>query len=169
MGNIPISGIKNKANKMYMKHVKVARITMEDNLALIKSLMLNGRRKHTYTGWLEQASMFYDNGLDSTDALTALLMTPSLHSNQSSRPSGVGARGAKAVPDSSKLGQGRRARQYAAQAGLSSHRSGYPVHRLMPPRRLSGPTVRLRGALQRTGRAQVLRCHRPGEAVPSGD
>ena len=46
---------------------------MEDNVALTKSLMLNGRRKHTYTGWLEQSSMFYGNGLDSPEALTALL------------------------------------------------------------------------------------------------
>ena len=56
-----------------MKHLKVARVTMEDNVVLTKSLMLNGRRKHTYTGWLEQASMFYGNGLDSPEALTALL------------------------------------------------------------------------------------------------
>ena len=68
-----LDSIKSKANKMYMKHLKVARITMEDNVALTKSLMLNGRRKHTYTGWLEQASIFYDNGLDSPEALTALL------------------------------------------------------------------------------------------------
>lgn len=68
-----LDSIKGKANKMYMRHLKVARITMEDNVALIKSLMLNGRRRHTYTGWLEQASVFYDNGLDSPEALTALL------------------------------------------------------------------------------------------------
>lgn len=30
-----LDSIKGKANKMYMKHLKVARITMEDNLALI--------------------------------------------------------------------------------------------------------------------------------------
>lgn len=68
-----LDGIKGKANKMYMKHLKVARITMEDNVALTKSLMLNGRRRHTYTGWLDQASTFYDNGLDSLEALTALM------------------------------------------------------------------------------------------------
>lgn len=68
-----LDSIKSKANKMYMKHLKVARITMEDNVAFRKSLMLTGRRKHTYTGWLEQASTFYDNGLDSPEALVALM------------------------------------------------------------------------------------------------
>ncbi|MFA8436714.1 MAG: hypothetical protein ACEPOZ_19560 [Marinifilaceae bacterium] len=60
------------AHKVYMKHVKLARILFEDDLAAYGALGLQGRRKDTMSGWLRQASSFYNNLLANETYITAL-------------------------------------------------------------------------------------------------
>ncbi|TAJ14766.1 hypothetical protein DMA11_04345 [Marinilabiliaceae bacterium JC017] len=50
-----------KARKMYMKYLKIARITFDDNEDAKKSLLLEGPRARTYKEWFYQASLFCRN------------------------------------------------------------------------------------------------------------
>lgn len=59
-------------NKTYMKHVKLARIGLKDERGLWQSLQLNGRRKESFSGWLDQTSAFYTNALNTPEVLTAM-------------------------------------------------------------------------------------------------
>lgn len=59
-------------NKTYMKHVKLARIGLKDERGLWQSLQLNGRRKESFSGWLDQASAYYANALNTPEVLTAM-------------------------------------------------------------------------------------------------
>ena len=55
------------ANKEYMKFVKIARVALKSDYAVIKKLDLGGNRKTTFSGWMGQARQFYLNALaDST-------------------------------------------------------------------------------------------------------
>lgn len=60
------------ANTTYMRHVKVARIALQDERGAAQALALTGRRKRTIPGWLDQARQFYDNALGDEAILTAL-------------------------------------------------------------------------------------------------
>jgi len=62
----------NTANKMYVRHVKLARLAMDDNRGMQEKLDIIGQRKKTLSGWLHQAKRFYTNALNSEDVLTAL-------------------------------------------------------------------------------------------------
>jgi predicted RecB family endonuclease len=60
------------ANTTYMRHLKVARVALQDRRGIAQKLGLNGRRKSTLADWVEQARPFYDNALSSTEVQTAL-------------------------------------------------------------------------------------------------
>lgn len=49
------------ANTTYMRHVKVARVALKNERGASQALRLDGRRRKTYSGWLEQANVFYTN------------------------------------------------------------------------------------------------------------
>jgi hypothetical protein len=51
---------QTKANKAYMKSLKIAREALQ-NHPKSAALMLHGERKQTIAGWLEQADAFYTN------------------------------------------------------------------------------------------------------------
>ncbi|MFC2138244.1 hypothetical protein ACFLTE_08725 [Bacteroidota bacterium] len=63
---------KADAHKVYMKYLKVARVAFTDHVKFSETLMLNGRRKLSYTGWLEQAEMFYSQALSNNEILAGL-------------------------------------------------------------------------------------------------
>jgi len=58
-----------KADKEYMRFVKVARIALKSEHALYQKLDLSGIRKKTLSGWLAQAKQFYLNALADTVVL----------------------------------------------------------------------------------------------------
>lgn len=60
------------ANSTYMRHLKIARVALQDERGIAQKLGLNGRRKSTLSDWVEQARPFYDNALSSTEVQTAL-------------------------------------------------------------------------------------------------
>ena len=60
------------AKKAYMRDLKVARIALRGNISAAVALQLNGRRKKTYAGCIEQMTLFYDNALDNAEIKTQL-------------------------------------------------------------------------------------------------
>jgi hypothetical protein len=62
----------SKADKMYMVHLKVARIALRKQISAAEALRLNGQRKKTYSGWIEQTTLFYENALASAEIKAAL-------------------------------------------------------------------------------------------------
>ncbi len=60
------------ANKIYMEHLKIARIALVGDRGAGASLELDGLRKVTFSGWLQQAKTLYTNALASPDVTTAL-------------------------------------------------------------------------------------------------
>jgi hypothetical protein len=57
-----------KSDASYIKALKISRIVFQDNIKAQNSMMLNGKRKQSISGWLEQAEAFYKN-LTSDDGL----------------------------------------------------------------------------------------------------
>ncbi len=62
----------DEANSAYMKHVKIARIALQNERGSFQKLALTGRRKESLSGWLAQAGQFYINSLADTDVQTKL-------------------------------------------------------------------------------------------------
>jgi hypothetical protein len=60
------------ANKTYIAHLKIARIALVGDRGAGASLELDGKRKVTFSGWLNQGKTFYTNALASPDVGTAL-------------------------------------------------------------------------------------------------
>ncbi len=58
-----------KADKEYMRFVKVARIALKADYAFYQKLDLSGSRKNTLSGWLAQAKQFSLNALADTVVL----------------------------------------------------------------------------------------------------
>ncbi len=58
-----------KADKEYMRFVKVARVALKSEYALYRKLGLNGVRKKTLSGWFAQAKQFYLNALADADVM----------------------------------------------------------------------------------------------------
>ncbi|MBN2349111.1 MAG: hypothetical protein JXJ22_09755 [Bacteroidales bacterium] len=52
-----------KANLVYMKHVKIARVALKNKVGDWDKLQLNGKRKKSFSGWLAEAGLFYTNVL----------------------------------------------------------------------------------------------------------
>jgi hypothetical protein len=61
-----------EANKLYKLHLNVARIALRDDRNAAVSLQFNGKRKRTFSGWLEQARLFYANALASEKIVQAM-------------------------------------------------------------------------------------------------
>ncbi|WP_109831710.1 hypothetical protein [Reichenbachiella versicolor] len=64
---------RQAANAIYNRHLKIARIALKDHRGAWESLQLKGRRKSTYSGWLEQVSIFYQNISQDEGIATTLL------------------------------------------------------------------------------------------------
>ena len=60
------------ANQAYMRSLKVARVAFKGHVKARTALMLDGRRKRTTSGWLEQARTFYHNLLNQPDLLAEM-------------------------------------------------------------------------------------------------
>jgi len=60
------------ADKAYMTTLKVARIALRDNVSAQNALALNGIRKDSLSGWLEQTDVFYRNLLADPDMIAAM-------------------------------------------------------------------------------------------------
>ena len=60
------------AQKNYMRDLKVARIALRDNAAAEAALKLNGKRKKSFSGWMEQAQTFYGNMLENPEYVTEM-------------------------------------------------------------------------------------------------
>lgn len=56
-----LEGTRIKANMVYMKHVKIARVALKNRIGDWDKLQINGKRKKSVSGWLVQASLFYIN------------------------------------------------------------------------------------------------------------
>lgn len=55
------------AGKAYTKSLMIARIVFDHDIAAEQTLLLRGQRKHSYTGWIKQASTFYSALLNNVD------------------------------------------------------------------------------------------------------
>ncbi len=62
----------DEANAVYGKQAKLARIALKKNRGAWQSLALDGKRKRTLSGWLDQATLFYKNALPNETIKTAL-------------------------------------------------------------------------------------------------
>jgi len=60
------------ADDTYMQFIKVSRVAFKNNLNTAISLGLSGRRKSSFSGWLDQTQQFYLTVLENTDFQTAL-------------------------------------------------------------------------------------------------
>ncbi|MBN1118463.1 MAG: hypothetical protein JXA77_14725 [Bacteroidales bacterium] len=56
----------------YMKHVKIARIALRDDVAGWQALGLSGTRRRTYAGIIAEARLFYANMLSNNNLLTKM-------------------------------------------------------------------------------------------------
>jgi hypothetical protein len=63
---------KANADKVYKKHLKVARIALGNAPGPVNALQLGGIRLRTLSGWLSQAKAFYANGIKDPVVLEAL-------------------------------------------------------------------------------------------------
>lgn len=61
-----------QADAAYTRTLKVARVAFKDNVKAQAALMLGGVRKQSLSGWIEQATAFYDNLLGNADLLAAM-------------------------------------------------------------------------------------------------
>lgn len=59
----------SKAQKSYMRLIKLARVIFKNNPGIATQLGLNGQRKRSLSGWLLQAQQFYTNALNSAEVL----------------------------------------------------------------------------------------------------
>jgi hypothetical protein len=63
-----------EANKMYTKHLTFARIAFKNEPQIENSLMLKGARADSYSGWLQQANVFYTNALKKEKIITGFAL-----------------------------------------------------------------------------------------------
>jgi hypothetical protein len=54
---------KTRADKIYMKYLKVARIALGNDPGPVNALQLLGRRACSFSGWINQAKAFYANAI----------------------------------------------------------------------------------------------------------
>ena len=66
------SAARSAADKAYKRVLKVARVALKGNEQAATALMLNGRRKKTFSGWREQANALYTNLLNRPDLLAEM-------------------------------------------------------------------------------------------------
>ena len=63
---------KEKADKVYTRTLKIARIALRGNVQAHTALILSGRRKRSLAGWLAQAQAFYANLLADADLIAQM-------------------------------------------------------------------------------------------------
>ncbi len=63
-----------EANSVYTRSLQIARIALRDHHAAHDSLMLEGERKKSFSGWQQQANTFYSNLLASRQYLNAMAL-----------------------------------------------------------------------------------------------
>jgi hypothetical protein len=63
-----------EADGLYMNAVKVARVAFKDNTKAQNTLRLFERRKQTISGWLEQATVFYNNLVEDEELKKAMAL-----------------------------------------------------------------------------------------------
>jgi hypothetical protein len=61
-----------EADAAYMRSLKVARVALRGSQKARGAMMLDGWRKRTLSGWLEQAGAFYGNLLGDADLMAAM-------------------------------------------------------------------------------------------------
>lgn len=54
-----LSSAEQQAQATYTRHVKIARVALEDDRGALQALRLQGKRKMNMAGWLAQAQHFY--------------------------------------------------------------------------------------------------------------
>jgi hypothetical protein len=69
---LALTNARMEANKLYMLHLKIARIALRNDRNAAVSLQLEGDRNRSFTGWLEQARVFYANALGDEKIVAAL-------------------------------------------------------------------------------------------------
>ncbi len=67
-----LNAARREANRVYMTAVKIARLAFQKNVQAQATLRLAGRRAQSFAGWLEQATVFYQNLLDHPTLLAAM-------------------------------------------------------------------------------------------------
>ena len=60
-------------DKIYMKTLKIARVALQNNTKANTSMMINGVRKKSLSGWLEQANAFYSNIIDDKELINEMV------------------------------------------------------------------------------------------------
>jgi hypothetical protein len=58
-----LNGLLMQADAEYMRFIKISRVALKSEHALVQKLALNGRRKKSFSGWIAQAKQFYLNAL----------------------------------------------------------------------------------------------------------
>jgi hypothetical protein len=61
-----------KANAIYMRTLKVARVALQNNAKAESALMLYGDRKKNLSGWLSQTKTFYENLMGDADLMNEM-------------------------------------------------------------------------------------------------
>jgi hypothetical protein len=54
-----LSSAERQAQALYIRHVKIARVALDDDRGALQALHLIGQRKKSLAGWLAQAQQFY--------------------------------------------------------------------------------------------------------------
>ncbi len=67
-----LSAKRAEASAVYMNHVKIARVALQDNRGAFQKLNINGKRKASLSGWLAQATQFYINATTDADIIAAM-------------------------------------------------------------------------------------------------
>ncbi len=65
--------ILKEINELYMEGVVTARVVFKEKLDKWQAIGLNGKRKKTYSGWVEQTQQFYINSLNDPEIMEGLL------------------------------------------------------------------------------------------------
>ncbi len=63
---------REEFHRIYIRHIKTARIALKDMLQYWRELMLIGRRFEKFTDYTKQAKSFYANSLTTPDAMTEM-------------------------------------------------------------------------------------------------
>ncbi len=63
---------KKSFHKIYIKHVKIARVALENNLSAYTALELGGKRKRSLSGYVAQGQLFYGNLLKNSEWKAAM-------------------------------------------------------------------------------------------------
>jgi hypothetical protein len=61
-----------KAYEVYINHVKLSRLAFKNNRTICQMLQINGDRKETHSGFMQQVSAFYSNALATDEVLSGL-------------------------------------------------------------------------------------------------